>query len=133
MLTGIDTGFFYELFNGNLAAAKIWQSNRLISSVLVVHELQKKILKGEFAAWPALISDIEKAVNFLPVTLDIAKKASHIAYGTGIPSVDSLILSTLLEAGCKEIYSKDSHFSLFKKKGINIIIFPSTIHPHVKR
>jgi predicted nucleic acid-binding protein len=35
--------------------------------------------------------------------------------------MDALILTALLEAGCKEIYTTDSHFELYKKEGVEII------------
>jgi DNA invertase Pin-like site-specific DNA recombinase len=50
-----------------------------------------------------------------------AIKAAHLADGLGIPGMDALILTALLEAGCKEIYTTDSHFELYKKKGVEII------------
>jgi predicted nucleic acid-binding protein len=122
MLAGLDTGFFYLLFNNDTTAVKIWNEKKLITSVIVIYELQKKLLKGEFSSWPSIISDIEKVVKIIPVTLDIAKKASHISRGTDMPALDSLILSSLLEAECKEIYTTDSHIVSYNKKGVKIVL-----------
>jgi len=121
MLTGVDTGFFFALEDNNPVAVKIWTDCELITSVVVIYELQKKLLKGQFAGWPTLIDDIRKAMVVVPLTEKTAMKAAHLAHGTGMPGLDALILSSILEAECKEIYTTDSHFELYNKKGITIV------------
>jgi predicted nucleic acid-binding protein len=121
MITGIDTGFFFALEANHSAAVDIWKTRQLVTSPIVLYELQKKCLQGHFIKWPTMIDDIKKAVVIGPLTVDIALKASHIAHGTSIPGLDALILSSLLEAGCKEIYTTDEHFELYKKKSVRII------------
>jgi predicted nucleic acid-binding protein len=121
MLTGLDTGFFFALQEQNPVAIRIWQERETITSVIVLYELQRKFLKGEFKEWPTIISDISEAVDVMPVNREIALKASHIGHGTGIPGLDALILSSLLVPDCTEIYTTDSHMVLYKKKGVKII------------
>lgn len=121
MFAGIDTGFFYALEEGNPIAVKVWKEREIATSVIVLYELQKKFLQGQFEGWKLTIKDIKKSITIVPLTLDIALNASHIAHGTGMPGLDVLILSSLLEVDCREIYTKDIHFELFRKKGIKII------------
>jgi predicted nucleic acid-binding protein len=121
MLTGLDTGFFFALQEQNPVTLRIWQERETITSVIVLYELQKKLLKGVFKGWPTIISDICEAVDIMPVNKETALNASHIGHGTGMPGLDALILSSLLAPGCTEIYTTDSHFELYQKKGLKIV------------
>ncbi len=121
MLTGLDAGFFFALQDQNPVTLRIWRERETITSVIVLYELQKKLLKGGFKGWPTIISDISEAVDVMPVNKETALKASHIGHGTGIPGLDALILSSLLVPGCTEIYTTDSHFELYRKKGLKIV------------
>ena len=121
MLTGLDTGFFFALQEQNPEASRIWQKRETITSVIVLYELQRKLLKGEFEEWPTIILDISEAVDVVPVGKEAALKASHIGHGTGMPGLDALILSSLLVPDCTEIYTTDSHFELYQKKGLKIV------------
>lgn len=121
MLIGVDTGFFFALENEHPGAIDIWEDQPIATSAIVLYELQKKLLQKRFEGWKTVIDDIKKSVSVIPLTIDIALKASHIAYTTGMPGLDVLILCSLLEAGCKEIYTTDSHFELYRGKGVKII------------
>ncbi len=121
MLTGLDTGFFFALQEKHPLALRMWQERETITSVIVLYELQKKLLKGEFNDWPTIISDICEAVDVVPVNKETALQASHIGHSTGIPGLDALILSSLLVPDCSEIYTTDSHFELYRKKGLKIV------------
>jgi len=87
----------------------------------VLYELQRKLLKGEFKAWATITSDISQAVDVVPIDKKTALQASHIGHGTGMPGLDALILSSLLTPECTEIYTTDSHFELYQKKGLKIV------------
>ena len=117
MLTGSDTGFFFALQEQNPEASRIWQECETITSVIVLDELQRKLLKGEFKEWPTIISDISEAVDVVPVSKEAALKASHIGHGTGMPGLDALILSSFLVTDCTEIYTTDSPFEGLKPEG----------------
>jgi predicted nucleic acid-binding protein len=121
MLTGLDTGFFFALQEKHPLALSVWQKHETITSVIVLYELQKKLLKGEFNEWSTIVSDISEAVDVVPVDEETALQASYIGHGTGIPGLDALILSSLLVPDCSEIYTTDSHFELYRKKGLKIV------------
>lgn len=121
MLTGVDTGFFFALEEGNPVAISIWEDREIATSVIVLYELQKKLLQRRFGEWKTVIEDIKKSVIVIPITTDIALKSGYIAHTTGMPGLDVLILSSLLEAGCEEIYTTDSHFELYHGKEVKII------------
>jgi len=121
MLTGLDTGFFFALQEKQPLALSVWMERETITSVIVLYELQKKFLKGEFNEWPTIISDICEAVDVVSINKETALRASHIGYGTSIPGLDALILSSLLVPDCSEIYTTDSHFELYRKKGLKIV------------
>jgi len=121
MLTGVDTGFFFALEEEDPIAIDIWENREIVTSVIVLYELPKKLLQKKFESWKTIIEDIEKSVAVIPITTDIALNAGYITHTTGMPGLDGLILSSLLEAGCKEVYTTDAHFELYHRKGIKII------------
>jgi predicted nucleic acid-binding protein len=121
MLIGVDTGFFFALEELHPIAVNIWKNKKIVTCSIVLYEIQKKLLKGEFNKWSSIVDDIEKLMEIVSITPEIAKKASHISHGTGIPGLDALILAALLEENCNEIYTRDPHFELYNKKGIKII------------
>ena len=43
MLTGVDTGFFFALEEGNPVAMSIWDDREIVTSAIVLYELQKKL------------------------------------------------------------------------------------------
>jgi len=121
MLTGVDTGFFFELEKEDPIAISIWDNREIVTSAIVLYEIQKKLLQNRFDKWKAIIDDIKKAIVVVPVTIEMALRAGWIAYETKMPGLDALILSSFLETGCKEIYTTDSHFELYHEKGVEII------------
>jgi predicted nucleic acid-binding protein len=121
MLAGLDTGFFFALQNQHPLALRIWDEVETLTSVIVLYELQRRLLKGQFEDWPTIISDISLAVAVVPLDKKTALQASHIGHGTGMPGLDALILSSLLVSECTEIYTTDAHFELYQKKGLKIV------------
>ncbi len=122
MLTGIDTSYFYALAAGNTVAAEAWESRELLTSVLCFYELKKRLLNGDLKAWPTVLEDMARAIEVVPITATAALKAAQVAYGTGMPAFDAIIVSSLDEAGCAEIITMDSHFKLFAKKGLKMTL-----------
>ena len=122
MLAGVDTGFFFRLQEKHPVALEIWNTREIVTSSIVIYELQKKLLQGQFCDRTTLIEDIKRSVVTIPVTTDIALKAAHLAHGTGMPGLDALILACLLDAACNQIYTVDPHFQLYKNKEIEIIM-----------
>jgi predicted nucleic acid-binding protein len=122
MLTGIDTSFFYALAAGRPGAVEAWENRELITSTLCFFELRKRILNGDLRAWPTVLEDIAKAVEAVPVTASAAVRAALIAHETGMPAMDSILISQFVEADCEEILTLDHHFPLFAKKGLKITL-----------
>jgi predicted nucleic acid-binding protein len=122
MLTGIDTSFFYALAAGRPVAVNAWENRDLITSTLCFFEMRKRMLKGDLKAWPTALEDIAKAVEVVPVTAAAAVRAGLIAHETGMPALDSLLISQFVEAGCEEILTLDHHFALFAKPGLKITL-----------
>lgn len=119
MIAGLDSSFFFIL-DSNEEAQMVWKERELITSAVVLYEIQKKVLKGGFAKWKTIVDDIRKAVDVIPLTPDAALKAGQINHGTGLHGFDSLILASLLDAGCTDIYTVDEHFAAYNKKGVTI-------------
>jgi len=126
MLTGVDTGFFFALEDEHPLAVNIWEERKIVTSAVVLYELQKKLLQGHFNKWPKIIEDIEIATLVVPVSSSIALKAGQIAHEIKIPGLDALILTSLIEANCQEIYTSDSHFELYISKKIKVINLEKT-------
>ena len=120
-LVGADTGFFYCLKDGDQTAQEVLQDCDIVVSILTVFELRRAALKGNKPAWYQAQKFLEKFAAIMDVNKEVAEKAAKISHGTGMPAIDSLILTSLLTAGCKHIYTTDSHFETYKKKGIKII------------
>jgi predicted nucleic acid-binding protein len=121
MIAGVDTGFFFTLEERHPEALKVWREQEIVTSVIVLYELQKKILQGQFRKWPSILDDIRLSVFTVALTDDISLKAGHVAHKYGLPGLDALILASLLDANVKHIYTTDAHFELYKEKGIEII------------
>ncbi|OGW22914.1 MAG: hypothetical protein A2X55_07820 [Nitrospirae bacterium GWB2_47_37] len=116
MPVGVDTGFFYLVRDGHPEALRILREEAVITSAIVVYELQRHILKGAFVD-----GILERSVDVISLNAGMAKKAARIAHTFGMHTLDALILSSLVEAGCKKIYSGDPHFEKFKEKNIKVI------------
>lgn len=121
MPVGLDTGFFFSLQEQHPVAVRVWREQESVTSVIVLYELNKLFLRGAFTGWPTIMDDISEATDILMLKYETALKASHIAHGTGMPGLDALILTSLLDAECNEIYTTDYHLELYQKKGIKII------------
>jgi len=67
------------------------------------------------------MEDLSVAVSPVILTEDIARTATHLGHKYGLPGLDALILSSLLDAKVKQIYTTDSHFELYKGKDAEII------------
>lgn len=120
MLVGLDTGFFFAVESEHAEAVEVWKNQEVVTSAIVLYELQKKLLQGDLRKWSTLLEDIAGSAAVFAVTLEIALRAGHIAHGTGMPGLDALILASLLDAGCEAVYTTDPHFKLYQKKGIRI-------------
>lgn len=127
-MIGLDTGFFVELIRDNSTALRIWEGvvegDESAVSCLTLYELKRLSLKGAIESnvvdiMIEAIRAICKVVWFDDV--DPLIGAATISQSYGIHAIDSLILSSLTTLNVKTIYTTDSHFQKYEKKGVNII------------
>jgi len=51
------------LEEGNPVAMGIWDDREIVTSAIVLYELQKKLLQRKFEEWKTVIEDIKKSVS----------------------------------------------------------------------
>lgn len=118
MVTGADTGFFIELANQNSTAQDIWEKvsngdEELVVSVISLNEIAVYFYrKGNIEDKDKLINLIKLMPNveLIPVSVRISEESAKYKHSLGIPTIDSLILTTFMLYGCKEVISTDKHF-----------------------
>lgn len=121
MTAGVDTGFFFALEEQHPLALKVWEEQEIVTSVIVLYEIEKKLLAGRLSRWPTIMADLRLAVSAIALGEESARHAARLSHKFGLPGLDSLILATLLEAKVKRIYTTDAHFELYQGKGAEII------------
>lgn len=125
MIIGFDTGYFIELLKGNKDAINIWKSleeeNDGIVSCLTFFELERLGLKGAIKDIETLIESIKVVCRVIWFDFEILSSGAKLSHGIGIPSIDALILSSLLNNNVNVIYTTDKHLSKYSRKGINVI------------
>jgi predicted nucleic acid-binding protein len=129
-LIGCDTGFFVELLRGSDRAVTVWKNlisgteDRAFVSSLTLFELERLALKGKVKKenCDVLIQAIEGicAIGWIS-SRDILSTGARLSHGLGMPSIDALILSWFVTSDVTVIYTTDSHFEMYQKKGITII------------
>lgn len=127
MVIGIDTGFFIELKNENPKARNIWKrvvkgEEELTVSVLSINELLVYFFrngKSEEGREILTLLKIFPNIKLIPVSERIAELSAGYRYSLGIPTIDSLILTTFIYERCDRVVSTDKHF--WKAKEQNII------------
>lgn len=129
-MLGLDTGYFVGIIQGEKHIIKHWEglkTREIIPyvSVLTLGEiLYLTIRVGKPEQGRKMVEGIEKMSNVVDVNKQIAERAAALKSGRGIPYVDSIIIASFLENGCKEIHTKDrSHFEEVKNKGLKIVIW----------
>ena len=122
MKIGVDTGFFFLLAQKRTEIEKIFMENEIVTSAVVLYELQKACLKGKLKNCSKLIETLKEATSIAILDEKVAREAAYIAHSTGMPGLDALILASLIGAGCKTIFTTDEHFTLCRKKGIKIVL-----------
>jgi len=119
-MIGVDTGFFFALREDHSLAVRLFRDSDIIISALTLFELRRLSLRKSIS-WDDLGPSLSRSVTIVDVTGEIADEAAHISHGTGMPAIDSLILTSLVAAGCRTIYTRDEHFLRFARKDIEII------------
>ncbi len=117
---GLDTGFFIKLLEGNEEAVKIWtrildgELNALTSS-LVLFELRRIFIKlGKGEEWEDIKNAIILNCEVIPIDIKVAEEGALVSHGTGLPTVDVLIYTSIMNAD--RFYTTDSSFKILRKK-----------------
>ena len=118
-MIGLDTGFFIELLNGNEEAARVWKSGltdgeEFLVSALTLFEIERLGLKGKLRDWKIILEAISGAAVIVWLAEDTLSLAARLSHGLGIPSMDSLILASLVSGGVAKIFTTDSHFEAYE-------------------
>ena len=122
-MTGLDTGFFIELLNGNGDAISLWnagmnEETELIVSCLTLFEIERLGCKGKLQQIDVILEAINAVTFVVWLDRDMLSLAARLSHGLGIPSVDSLILASLLSKDVSEIYTTDAHFEAYQSHKI---------------
>jgi predicted nucleic acid-binding protein len=119
-MTGVDTGFFFSLREGNPQALEVFSEAEIAVSVLTQFELRRLSLRKGMP-WAGLGGLLSHSTTVLDLTREAADEAAAISHGTGMPAIDALILASLVGAGCRTIYTRDDHFLRLSRKDVEII------------
>jgi predicted nucleic acid-binding protein len=126
MLLGADTGFFVAYANNHPQAREIWRElvegqHILIVSTLTLNEILVYFFKrGQTEAgqeWVNLMVETD-SIRLIPVTTQIATRSAQYRYSLGLPTVDSVILTTFLEERCDKALSTDSDFRIVAEQDV---------------
>ena len=77
MFAGVNIGFFFALEIEHPIALSIWEEKEIVTSIVVLYEIQKKLLQGNFKEWPSNMEDIEASVEVATLTKEVVSKAAH--------------------------------------------------------
>ncbi|MEW5900126.1 MAG: PIN domain-containing protein [Acidobacteriota bacterium] len=120
-MIGVDTGFFFALSEGHTLATQVFRDSEIAVSVLSRFELLRISLRRGLP-WQEIGGLLERSAVLVEVTGETADEAARLSFETGIPALDSLILASLLKAGCRTIYTRDEHFTKYTQKGVEIVL-----------
>jgi predicted nucleic acid-binding protein len=119
---GLDTGFFFKLFDSDPRARTVW--NAIVAgeaegvvSTITAYELSINALKGVLVR-----EDVEGLLEELPVlctvhahlSVDDAQHAARIAWGNNLAMADVLILQGFLEAEVDHVVTTDRDFAKYE-------------------
>jgi hypothetical protein len=129
MITGLDTGYFLRLLEGNEEAVSVWKSimegdRQAVVCALTFFELKRLSLQGRIKkdATQKLIEAIEVLCRIVWLdNIDLLIQSASLSHGTGIPTVDSIIVMSLVSLRAVHIYTTDSHLQAYKNKAVKII------------
>ncbi|OQC48278.1 MAG: PIN domain protein [Deltaproteobacteria bacterium ADurb.Bin026] len=129
-MVGLDTGYFLGLIQGDTNIVKHWEGLKAQEivpyvSVLTLGEILYLTIRiGKPEQGRRMTEGIEKTSSIVDMNKQIVERAAALKAGRGIPYVDSVIIASFLENGCKEIHTKDrKHFGEVKGKGLKIVIW----------
>ena len=133
MVIGVDTGFFIKLKSNNPRAKEIWENvingeEELAVSVLSINEISVHFFrngKPEECKEILTLLKLFPNINLIPVSERIAELSAGYRYSLGIPTIDSLILTTFIYEHCDKVISTDKHFLKANEQNIIEVEFLS--------
>ena len=126
MVIGADTGFFIQLAKSDPVAEKIWDNvsvgeDELIVSVITLNELLAYFYrrgKPEEAEKYANLLKLMPTITLVSVSSRIAELSAKYKYSLGIPTTDSIILTTFLLEKVDLIVTTDKHFKKAEEQNL---------------
>jgi len=118
-MDGFDTGFFFDLWDGQEHAHDRWISmtegdDAAAVSSLTLFELSRHGLVGRIdrAFAETVVQRAGKAFDHARVDpVDVLSRAARITHGMGLPMADALIAASLEHVGADTLYTSDSDFA----------------------
>lgn len=126
---GFDTGFFVLLANGRKEALDLWREvskgeRDAVVSAVTLYEIDRLGLRGELEEIfvDTALESIPEVCRLVWIDeLTLIRSAARLAQGHALSQADALILASLLEQGCTEIYTTDRDLVRYRRKGTNVI------------
>jgi predicted nucleic acid-binding protein len=126
---GFDTGFFVLLANGRREAMDLWREvskgeREAVVSAVTLYEIDRLGLRGELEAIfvDTALESIPEACRLVWVDeLSLIRSAARLAQGHALSQADALILASLLDQGCTEIYTTDRDLARYRKEGVEVV------------
>lgn len=129
VLTGLDTGVFVLHSKGHAEAGRLWDEavsgrRQAVVSAITLFELLRLGLRGtvtpEYAA--AALKSIPDVCEVVWIeNLDLLSSAGRLSHGVGLSSSDALILASLIDRKCTEIYTVDGDLLRYQAAGVQVV------------
>ena len=126
MRLGVDTGFFIAYARGHPRALEFWEEveegvHTLVVSTVTLNELLVYFYRrGSGSTAEKWINDMVAApeIEIIPVSVEIAVRSAGYRHGLGLPTIDSIILSTFVWANCDLIVTTDKDFEIVHQQRV---------------
>ena len=118
---GLDTGFFFRLFDGGERARAVWSAITAgeatgVGAALSVYELQRNALKGVLVR-----DDVDAFLDELPhlctmresLSTADGRHAARLAWGNGLAMADALILQAFLAEEVTRVLTTDHDLAAY--------------------
>lgn len=128
--TGFDTGFFVQLAERRADVVGLWQEAASgardgVVSALTLFELVRLGLRGVLPReWTdqALLSIPSVCEVVWLDGVELLRRGAQLSQGHALAAVDALILASLLDSGCREIYTSDPDLARYKRSDLRIVL-----------
>lgn len=126
MLLGADTGYLLAVGRKQARASEVWdgveagEHQLIISTVVIAEYLAYHIPRGALVGAEEFVQRLQIVPNItiMPVSLNVAIHSARYRVGLQIPTIDSIILATYLEAGCALILTTDPDIALAQERNL---------------